>query len=135
MAGLNIDVGVVDGVTGLIETGLDLFAGDDKRRALLVLEQLKAAKEQNVAQATVNANEAKHANIFISGWRPAIGWCCALALAFTYIVKPYVFPFLYAYYPSLAALPPVDEGLFELVLGMLGLAGLRTFEKRNGLTS
>ncbi len=124
---------VLGGVASLLTKGMDLFAHDDKQKAKLFLAQIAALQEQNSAQATVNAHEARHASLFVAGWRPAIGWVCATAIAFSFIIKPYFFPFLYGYYPSLAALPEVNEQLFELVLGMLGLAGLRSFEKRTGV--
>ncbi len=125
---------VLGGVASLLSKGIDLFADDDKQKAKILLQQINALQEQNTAQATVNAHEAKHASLFVAGWRPAIGWVCAVAIAFSFIVKPYLFPFLYGVYPSLAALPEVDGNLFELVLGMLGLAGLRSFEKRAGIS-
>ncbi len=123
---------ILGGVATLLSKGMDLFSDDDKQKAKLLLTQIDYLQAQNMAQAKVNAHEAQHNSLFVAGWRPCIGWTCAVAIAFSFIIKPYIFPFFYGYYPSLAALPEVDENLFELVLGMLGLAGLRTFEKRTG---
>ena len=118
----------------LIDKAIDLFDGDDKEQAKLLKEQINNNHLQVMAQAEINKNEAMHASIFVAGWRPFIGWICGFALAFTFIVKPFIFPFLYGYFPVLSTLPSVNDGLFELILGMLGLGGLRTFEKNRGLT-
>ncbi len=124
---------VLGGVASLLMKGMDLFGDDDKQKAKLLLKQIDVLQAQNTAQAAINEQEAGHASLFVAGWRPCIGWVCALAIAFSFIIKPYVFPFLYASYPALAHLPDNHESLFELVLGMLGLAGLRTFEKKTGV--
>lgn len=66
----------------------------------------------------------------MSGWRPAIGWVCALAMGYQYLLRP----FLVAFNPVLA-FPGLDDNLWQLLAGMLGLGGLRTFEKVNGVAS
>lgn len=85
------------------------------------------------AQTDVNAVEAQHANIWVSGWRPALGWTCALAFLLIYVVGPLV-----TWASTLAGNPvPLPsfnvEALMSLTLGMIGLGGLRTFEKVKGV--
>lgn len=93
------------------------------------LAQITAAADQAKAQLAVDAAEASSSSAFTSGWRPAIGWVCASAMAFQYLVRPIVI----ATHPALP-LPGIDDNLWQLMLGMLGLGGLRSFEKVKGVT-
>lgn len=94
---------------------------------------------QNIAQAEVNKSEAASGNMFVAGWRPAIGWVCALALGFQFIVAPFATwgVSIYAAHTGQhlsIPFPTLDMGtLLTLLLGMLGLGGMRTFEKVNGV--
>jgi len=78
-------------------------------------------------QNTVNANEAQNSNLFVSGWRPAIGWIGAFGLAYQYLLRPI------AIGAGLHDLPTLDSSLMELVWALLGMAGLRTYEKIQGV--
>jgi len=80
------------------------------------------------AQTDVNAVEAANPNIFVSGWRPMIGWIGAAGLAYQYVFRPLAVGF----YGT--ALPPLDGSLMELVVGLLGFGGMRSWEKYKGLT-
>ena len=83
----------------------------------------------------VNALEAQHRTVFVAGWRPAVGWVCAFAFAYHYVLLPFG--------KSIAAFNGVDvewpvletEQLFTVLMGMLGLGGLRTYEKLKNKTS
>ena len=94
--------------------------------------QLAATVAIVQGQLDVNRTEAASPSAFTSGWRPAIGWVCALALLVQYIARPalawYGITFGHPYPP----LPGIDDNLWQLMLGMLGLGGLRTFEKVRG---
>lgn len=95
-------------------------------------KQMDQAFELAKGQIGVNQAEAASANLFTSGWRPAIGWVCAAALAYQYVGRPLVaWAFAVAGHP-LAPMPGLDDNLWQLMLGMLGLGGLRTFEKIQG---
>lgn len=88
-----------------------------------------------VAQAEVNKAEAKHASIFVAGWRPFIGWVGGFALAWHFIGHPLmswvvVIMEIDVTPPTLSA-----EGLISIVLGMLGLGGLRSWEKQKGINN
>ena len=85
------------------------------------------------SQTDVNAVEAASGNVFVSGWRPAIGWVCAVALAFNYLF-PYVVYLIGPLVGPIPAPPKLDGSLMELVMALLGLAGLRSFDKLKGLT-
>ena len=85
----------------------------------------KEALELIKIQNEVNKLEAQHRSVFVSGWRPFIGWICGIALAYNFIIRDIVSWFA----PN--ALPPAlqMEHLMTVLLGMLGLGGLRTYEK------
>lgn len=103
-------------------------AKDDMEAALV-----KASNEAALAQVEVNKIEAGHGSVFVAGWRPFIGWVCGAALAWAFIVGP-VLAWSLAVLGIRESLPPImTENLFELVLAMLGLGGLRTFEKMRGV--
>ena len=85
-------------------------------------------------QLAINAKEAEHGSIFVAGWRPAIGWICGIALGWNYIVQPIISWLAFAFGVDLAEAPRLDTAeLTTILLGMLGLGGLRTYEKRLGV--
>ena len=95
----------------------------------------KHAHENALAQIEVNKVEAASNSIFKSGWRPAIGWVCGFAFAYHFVLQPLlVFILTYAGHP-VPELPEFDMASLMTVLGgLLGLGGLRTFEKYKGVT-
>lgn len=118
----------------MIKFLLSLIGKSDKGRsnigglALDIREAIKG-KEMDPQrlielQAEINKVEAQNRSIFVSGWRPMVGWICAAAFGFHYIVMP----LLIAY----TDIDPVEfdtNSLFTVLMGMLGLGGLRTYEK------
>jgi len=107
----------------------DPAAQDAARLELLKLQQ-SGELAAMTAQTEINKAEASNPSVFVSGWRPAIGWVCALAMGYQYLARP----LLVAFMPSLA-FPGLDDNLWQLMMGMLGLGGLRTFEKTQGVAS
>lgn len=82
----------------------------------------------------LNKIEAAHRSVFVAGWRPAVGWICALGVGWAYLGHPV---FLWAaalWSPGLKPPEIHTDSLFELVFAMLGMAGLRSFEKTKGRT-
>ncbi|VTU34074.1 hypothetical protein RA8CHR_04899 [Variovorax sp. RA8] len=96
------------------------------------LARLNADTQLATAQAETNKIEAASGNLFVSGWRPAVGWICALAVGFKFIGGPMLFMIGQAIgHP--VELPRIDtEELWPLLLGMLGLGAFRTVEKVKG---
>jgi hypothetical protein len=94
---------------------------------------MEQAFELAKAQIGVNAVEAASPSLFTSGWRPAIGWICGAALAYQYLLRPLVSWGVIAAGHPLPMMPGLDENLWQLLMGMLGLGGLRTFEKVKGV--
>lgn len=85
-------------------------------------------------QLAINQKEAEHGSIFVAGWRPAIGWICGLALGWNYIAQPIFTWGVFLYGADLGDVPKLDTSeLTTILLGMLGLGGLRTYEKRLGV--
>lgn len=89
--------------------------------------KLAAAVTLVQGQLQINAEEAKHASLFVAGWRPFIGWVCGMALVFQFILRP----LLIAMALKVPALDVTD--LITILLGMLGLGGMRTYEKFKGV--
>ena len=100
----------------------------DKKILMQRLQQKLAEK-----QLDVNAKEASHRSVFVAGWRPAIGWCGALALFFAFILSPCIE--CYAKFSGMDIVPPAIETgpLLAIVTSMLGVAGMRSFEKAKGI--
>jgi hypothetical protein len=93
------------------------------------------AQELAKGQLEINKAEASSGSIFKGGWRPAIGWCCALSLFWTYFLQPFISFGIGVAGADIPPLPQLDMGaLMPLMLGMLGLGGMRSFEKMKGLT-
>jgi hypothetical protein len=85
-------------------------------------------------QLEINKMEAQHGSIFVAGWRPAIGWICGSALGWNFIVQPIITWAAFISGVDMADAPRLDTGeLTTILLGMLGLGGLRTYEKRLGV--
>tara|TARA_R100000234_G_scaffold93724_1_gene61924 strand:+ start:524 stop:895 length:372 start_codon:yes stop_codon:yes gene_type:complete len=118
MPKLNVITGIIDKVAGHV----DKFTLDKQEKAELIAEI-------NKAQLEVNKVEAGHTSKFVSGWRPFTGWICATALGYHYILQPLLTFILYSFGNTIE-LPVFDmTTLTTVLLGMLGLGGMRSFEK------
>jgi len=87
-------------------------------------------------QLAINAKEAEHPSVWVAGWRPAIGWVCAAGFAWAFLLQPFAefVVIVFDVLPENVELPKLDTGqLMSLALGMLGLGGLRTYEKQLGV--
>jgi len=93
----------------------------------------RQAHEQMMAQLEVNKTEAGHISLYVAGWRPFIGWSCGIAMAFNYIGVP-VIETVSVINGTPLTINPLDlEVMMPVLLGMLGLGGMRSYEKRNGV--
>ena len=132
----------LDPVSTLLEIGgkvLDRVLPDPAQQAAAKLELLKLQQNGELAQITgqmdINKIEATSNSIFVSGWRPAIGWVCGAGFAVQFVIGP-----LAEWSSALAGhpvkFPTMDTGtMMPLLLGMLGLGGMRTAEKMQGVAS
>jgi len=101
--------------------------------------RMRLMNEPSLAQIELNKVEAQHRSNFVAGWRPFIGWVCGVSLGAFYIPQFVLASYLWVKMcleaNELLAYPDVNsESLFELVLAMLGLVGMRTYEKLKGLS-
>ena len=118
MPNLDIVGKLIDKVTD----NVDRFTLDKEEKAKLITEI-------NKAQLEVNKVEAGHTSKFVSGWRPFTGWICATALGYHFILQPLLTFVLYTFGNEIV-LPTFDmTTLTTVLLGMLGLGGMRSFEK------
>ena len=96
------------------------------------LEQLKADVQASLAQVDVNKVEAASPSLFKSGWRPAVGWICAVALGVQFLLNP-IGSWVAALMGHPVQFPPLDlSTLMTLLFGMLGMGAMRSFDKKVG---
>jgi hypothetical protein len=96
---------------------------------------LSASIEEMKGQVAINTAEASSASVWVAGWRPAIGWSCALAFFFMYVLAPVVQWMGPIWGYNHIPMPQFNANdLMSLTMGMLGIAGFRTFEKVKGIT-
>ena len=112
---------------------LDKFIPDPELKAKMEAELRKGLLDADKGQMEVNKVEAAHRSIFVAGWRPFIGWVCGSAFAMHFVIIPVMQ--VVAIYADFA--PPVlsfdMESLLTVMMGMLGLGGMRTYEKMKGV--
>lgn len=129
---------MINAILPLIGTVLDKVIPDNnaKQKAKQEIEKalIDNAAKINLTQAETNKIEAAHRSIFVSGWRPFLGWCSGFGFAWVFVVSP-IAQWVLALQGISLVLPQLQtDVLMELTLAMLGLAGLRTWEKSKGLT-
>ncbi len=96
------------------------------------LALLAAETDLAKGQQSINLEEAKNENLFVSGWRPFIGWVCGAAFAYHFVLQP-LLAFGFAASGHEVSLPDFDmEALYTVLAGLLGLGGMRSFEKIKG---
>ncbi len=113
---------------------MDKVIPDPEAKAKAQTEVLTLLAASDIAQLKVNEAEANHQSVFVAGWRPFIGWVGGAALAYIFIVQPIANWGLQIWYPGIVPPTILTDNLMELVLAMLGLGGMRTFEKLKGVT-
>jgi hypothetical protein len=120
------------GIDDAISAGLQIvnkFVPDPAAKAQAEAELRTSLQQWDAQQSETNKAEAQNPNLFVSGWRPAIGWVGASGLAYQYVVRPF------AVGAGWHDLPNLDSSLMELIMAMLGMGGLRTYEKVKGVAS
>lgn len=130
---------MIEALIGPISGLLDKFVEDKDQKARLAHEIATMAERQAhelaIAQIEVNKAEAASGSIFKGGWRPFIGWTCGVAFAYHFVLQPLL---VFGVTVAGVALPPLPafdmSSLMTVLGGLLGLGGLRTFEKYKGVT-
>jgi len=126
-----------------ISAGIDLvstFVGKFVKDKDLAAKLLHEANSQEMAseiqarlgQMEVNKIEAASKSLFVSGWRPAVGWICVLSLGYQFFLSPFIRFIAIVVMDNPPTFPVLDSSqLTPILIGMLGLGGLRTYEKVN----
>ncbi len=124
-------------IPGIMKEGMKIinkFIPDPAEKLKAENQLMNGLLGADKAQIEVNKVEAAHRSIFVAGWRPAIGWTCAIAFLMHFLIMP----LLMVASIYLDFTPPVIdfdmEALMSIMMGMLGIAGMRTFEKIKGIT-
>lgn len=140
----------ITGIGSVLDFGgkiLDKIFPDPAQKAAAQLELYKAQqagefKEMDQAfelmkeQIEVNKVEAASSNTFVSGGRPFVLWVCGIALAYVSIIEPIARFIANVCYGYTGAFPVIDTTItLQVLLGLLGLSGLRSFDKKNGVAS
>lgn len=130
-------LGLLPSLLPMLGEVLDRIIPDKAEAAKARLEMeaklLEAATAQAGQQAAINQVEAANSNVFVSGWRPFIGWVCGAGLAWAFVVAP-IASWLLVVSGIRQTLPQLQvEYLMELIVALLGLGGLRTYEKLRGV--
>lgn len=128
---------IITALVGPVANLLDQFIEDKDQKAKLAHEiatmSQKHMSEAMMANAQANIEQSKHASIFVSGARPAIMWICALGLFTQFFLMPIAEWAIIIWMPEID-LPKLNTGeLMTLTLSLLGLGGLRSFEKSRGI--
>jgi len=132
----------LDPVSALLDIGgkvLDRVFPDPAQQAAAKLELMKLQQSGELAQLAgqmdINKLEATNPSIFVSGWRPAIGWICGAGFGVQFVIGPLA-EWGSALYGHPVKFPQMDTGtMMPLLLGMLGLGGMRTAEKIQGVAA
>ena len=125
--------GIADAVVGVVGNVLDKFVEDKDLRAKLNHELKTQVQQANLAQISVNQEQARHPSIFVAGARPAIMWICAFGLGWQFVFQPVCVWAMAIWTPALTIPIIPTEGLMTLTLSLLGLGGMRSFEKSKGI--
>lgn len=133
----------IDDIVGGVLSVVNKFIPDAGKQAELQLEiaklkqqdefkQIDAALQTAQQQTDINKIEASSSSFFVAGWRPACGWVCAVAFGYHYVFQPFA-AFIMASFGVIVQLPKFEmDTLLTLLMGMLGLGGMRSFDKLKG---
>lgn len=127
---------IAEGIFSLVSSLINRFLPDTaqaKRDALdAALREALIQSTIDIEQAKTNENEASNDNIFVAGWRPFIGWVCGIAFGWQYLICPILTYLITVSGHVIPAMPLLGfDEMMPVLMGMLGLGGLRTYEKIN----
>jgi hypothetical protein len=128
---------ILGGIFDLGKSLIDRFVPDPQAKAAAEMEMLRMAADgelkQVIAQLEINAREAAHPSVFVAGWRPFFGWAGGFGFIYATILQPAL-----AWLAAIKGWPAPPalnlDLLWVVVTGMLGIGGLRTFEKSKGVS-
>lgn len=123
---------IFSGVTTVINKIWPDASEAQKAQLQIELAKLSAETDLLKGQQSINLEEAKSASLFVAGWRPCVGWICAAAFGYHFILLP-LLAFGFAATGNKVDMPAFDmDALNTVLMGMLGIGGLRSFDKLKG---
>ena len=133
----------MDPITAILGIGnklIDHFFPDANQAAAAKLTLLEMQQSGDLAvmasQMDINKIEAQNPSLFVSGWRPFIGWVCGISLTYAAIIEPVSRFLAKVVFQYTSKFPVIDTTLtLQILLGLLGLAGMRSWEKKEGVAS
>ena len=128
---MDFNLGEIGGVfTSIREAITGEKIKDPAEMAKISLQLSQLEQMANQGQISINKIEAAHKSLFVAGWRPFIGWVCGIAIAYAFVAQP-LLEWVVAVYGLEISAPKLNvDTLYQLVLAMLGMATLRTYEKK-----
>lgn len=125
---------IADAVMGLVRPVLDKFVVDADKRLEAEQYASKLAHEVNLGQIEVNKVEADSSSLFVAGWRPYIGWGCGTSFLYATLFEPILRFIATVCFGYTGSYPLIDASLtVDVLVGMLGMAGIRSYDKLKGL--
>lgn len=133
----------LDPISAALDLGgklIDRLWPNPEEAAKAKLELLKLEREGDlavmVAQTDINKIEAQNTHLFVSGWRPFIGWVCGASLIYAALIEPLARFIAKVMFSYTGEFPVIDTTLtLQILLGLLGLAGMRSWEKKEGVAT
>lgn len=137
---------IIGGLLAIGKSMIDRLFPDENARAEQMIRLEEIAQKGNLAelqaevtlltkQMEINMKEAEHKSIFVAGWRPFVGWVCGIGLAYVAFLEPLA-RFIASVSGYAGEFPEIDTTItMQVLLGMLGLGGMRTWEKKKGVAS
>lgn len=130
----------LDPITAAFDIGgklIDRLWPDPQKKGEAALQLLQLQQSGELAKITgqmdVNKAEATSQSVFVAGWRPYIGWICGTGLGYQFLIRPLLTFIVLIWRPNFVA-PSIETAqLIELLVGMLGLGAMRTYEKVSGI--
>ena len=124
---------ITKSIVGVAGKVLNKFVADKDLKAKLDHELETAFHSANLAQIEINKQEAAHKSMFVAGWRPFVGWTTGVALAYHFVLSP-ILGFVLVLAGVETPMPTFEfSQLSTILMGMLGLGGLRSYEKMKGV--
>lgn len=131
---MGFDLTGIGAVSDILKDVADKIWPNPAERDQYLLKAQELDNQLAAGQLAINQAEASNSNLFVAGWRPWIGWVCGVAFAYHFVLQP-LLAFIMAAFGHVVPLPSFDmNALSTVLMGMLGLGGLRTFEKVKGIS-